>query len=263
MQGFFWQLAKDLVLQLGWLFGLLFGFGFVLSKLQEWTQINYERSVGWKGILWTAWFGTPFHEYSHAFFAKLFRHKITEIALFRPNKETGELGYVNHSWNQKSFYQSVGNFFIGLAPLILGSTFLVIFLYILVPNGQEIFKPLGEVNSWGTVLPAIKKSLLLLFSINNIKNGWFWLFLYLSFCLASHLAPSKADRRGMWKGFALIVIVLIVINLLALLIKIDLTPYIITFSNWLSVFTGVFLYATLISFLHWLVSGLLLWPFRR
>ena len=62
--------------QLIGVFGIFFVFGFVLSRLQRWTSSNYYRSVGWKGILWTAWLGTPIHELSHVFFAWLFRHRI-------------------------------------------------------------------------------------------------------------------------------------------------------------------------------------------
>lgn len=264
MQEFILELLKALAIQIGGLFGIFFAFGFVLSKLQEWTQQNYSRSVGWKGVLWTAWFGTPFHEYGHVFFAKIFHHKIDEIALFRPNALTGNLGHVNHSWNQKSFYQSVGNFFIGSAPMIFGSLMLTLLLYLLVPNHKEIFSALEITNpTFLNVLQGIKNSLFNLFAKENITSGWFWLFMYLSFCLASHLAPSKPDRQGMWKGFILIIIVLVIINLLTLLIKIDITNYILTFSRWLNIFVVIFSYATIISLLHFILSYLILKPFRK
>lgn len=256
-------LIKILFIQIISLFGIFFVFGIVLSKLQKWTQLNYGNSIGWKGILWTAWFGTPFHEYSHVFFAKLFKHKIQEIALFRPNQETGELGYVHHSWNTRSFYQSVGNFFIGMAPMIFGSTFLVFLLYLMVPNSQEIFSSLPTSGSVVEILKNIGKAITSLFNTGNLKNGWFWLFLYLSFCIASHIAPSKADRKGVWHGLALIIITLTFINILTLLVKWDITKYIIDFSHWLSIFMAIFTYAAIISFVHFLLSSIILLPFKK
>ncbi len=264
MEQYFIQLAKAVGVQIFGLFGLFFIFGFVLSKLQEWTQRNYARSVGWKGILWTAWFGTPFHEYGHAFFAKLFRHKIDSMALFKPNPETGELGFVNHSYNPKSFYQSIGNFFIGAAPMIFGSLILVFFLYLLVPNSSDIFGSLAnnQENFLG-ILKGAGNALLKLFTLENIKTWYFWIFLYMSFCVASHIAPSKADRKGLWKGLILIIISLVFINILTLLIKWDITQYILTFSEWLSILVAIFAYATIISLLHFIASYFILRPFRK
>lgn len=263
MQEFLIQLVKAVIIQIGGLFGIFFAFGFVLSKLQEWTQKNYFRSVGWKGILWTAWIGTPLHEYSHAFFAKLFRHKIINMALFKPNYQTGELGYVHHSYNQKSFYQSVGNFFIGSAPMISGSLFLVLLLKFILPNGNQVFAPLTGDYSFLGMLKGVIESISILFSWQNLTSGWFWLFLYISFCIASHMAPSKPDRKGIWYGFILIVIVLIILNILFLLIKIDITNYVLTLSKWLSILIAVFTYAIIISFTHLLISKIIFWPIKK
>ncbi len=52
-------LLKASGIQLLGVLGIFFAFGFVLSKIQHLTQRIYLRSTGWKGILWTAWIGTP------------------------------------------------------------------------------------------------------------------------------------------------------------------------------------------------------------
>ena len=62
MLDFTLTLTKAVVIQITGVLGIFFVFGYVLAKLQEWTQKNYYLSVGWKGILWTDWFGTPIHE---------------------------------------------------------------------------------------------------------------------------------------------------------------------------------------------------------
>ncbi|MGO0807158.1 hypothetical protein ACTPEF_24675, partial [Clostridioides difficile] len=42
---------------------------------------------------------------------------------FRPieSKNDGILGYVSHSYKKDNLYQSIGNFFIGIAPIIGGT----------------------------------------------------------------------------------------------------------------------------------------------
>src|SRR3989339_2044244 len=139
MQEFLLTLTQAVAIQIAGIFGIFFAFGFVLATLQEWTQKKYHQSIGWKGILWTAWMGTPIHELGHVFFAKIFRHTINEVYLFRPNPATGNLGHVDHSYRTHSWYQRIGNFFIGAAPLIWGSAVLVAMLYFLLPNGREVF----------------------------------------------------------------------------------------------------------------------------
>lgn len=261
---FIFTLLQTTALQILGVLGIFFAFGYILSKLQEWTQDNYQRSVGWKGILWTAWLGTPIHEFGHIIFAKIFRHRINRVALFQPDENTGELGCVDHSYEKYSLWQRLGNFFIGAAPLIFGSLFLVALLYLLVPNGKEIFSPLANnTDAIPSFLTGLKQTLFNLFSLENLKAWNFWVFLYVSFCIASHLAPSKADRRGMWNGLAFIIILLIIVNIIALLLHRDITNYILQINKYLGIFIAIFSYATILSFLHWLLSTVILWPFRK
>lgn len=258
------QLFQVTVIQLFGLFGIFFAFGFVLAKLQEFTQKTYYKTVGWKGILLTAWFGTPIHELGHIFFAKLFRHKINNVSFFQPNKINGNLGHVDHSYNKKSLYQNIGNFFIGAAPMIWGSIILVTMLYFLVPNGKEIFAPLANnTDSISAFIFSLKNTFLNLFSLENLQSWNFWVFIYLSFCLSAHIAPSKQDRHGMWKGFTWIVILILLVNLITLGLKFDITNYILDLSKYLGIFTAIFTYTLIISLLHFILSSIILLPFRK
>lgn len=264
MSDFFLTVLKSTAVQLVGLLGIFFVLGFILSKLQEWTQKNYARSIGWKGILWTAWIGTPFHELGHAFFAKLFRHQITHLALFQPNAVTGELGRVDHSYNPASLYQKIGNFFIGAAPMIFGATILWLLVIGLLPDGKTVFTPLleaaGSFSSWHQ---ALKESLVGLFDPDRLRAWPFWLWLYISFAIASHLAPSKIDRQGMWSGLRWIIGILLIINLFTALLRLDITAYLLRTTQYLSILTAIFLYAIVISAAHWALSAVLLRPFRR
>ena len=257
-------LFQAVALQILGVLGIFFAFGFILSYLQKRTQILYRRAVGWKGILWTAWIGTPIHEIGHVFFALIFHHKIQKISLFAPNKETGGLGHVEHSYNPHSLYQKIGNFFIGAAPMIFGGIVIVTFLYFLVPNGKEIFAPLATESS--TTLPlftSVIETLKLLFSLDNIRTWNFWLFFYISVAVTAHMAPSKQDRRGMWHGCTWLVFLIIVVNALALGFNIDITNFVLSVTQYLGIFTAIFTYATVIAVLHFLIVATILHPLLK
>ena len=263
---FITQLLSTVALQIAGLFGIFFVFGFILSKLQEWTQTEYMNSVGWRGILWTAWIGTPIHEAGHAIMAKLFRHRIERFAIFAPNRNSGELGAVDHSFNPRSLYQRLGNFFIGAAPMIFGSLALFLLVRYLLPNGPSVLLPLVGItaNSNLQEIPLhVFATLGQLFSFANIHSWSFYLFLYVSFAVASHLAPSKLDRGQIWGGFFWILLILIAANAVAMLVHRDITSYVLYINKYLAIFTVIFLYATIISLLHWCLIKVVLAPFKR
>ena len=264
MTEFALNLAKTVTTQILGVLGIFFVFGFALGKVQEATHKNYHRVMGWKGILWTAWIGTPIHELGHALLAKIFKHKIVSFSLFKPNQETGGLGYVNHSYNKYNLYQRMGNFLIGSAPMIFGSAFLVAMLYFLVPNAKAIFAPIAnEVGLSLSFLNSLKNTFLNLFALENISTWNFWVFLYLSFCIASHMGLSKADRKGMWGGFFWIVLLIIIINTILLWIGVDITKYVLGVNQYLGIFVAVFTYTLVISSLHLLLFYLIKIIFKK
>ncbi|OGH70353.1 MAG: hypothetical protein A3C90_03000 [Candidatus Magasanikbacteria bacterium RIFCSPHIGHO2_02_FULL_51_14] len=264
MDQFLLTLLRAVGIQLLGVFGVFFLFGFALSIVQGATHKVYRRSVGWKGILWTAWIGTTIHEFGHIVFAKIFRHKIGRVSLFQPDERQGDLGLVDHSFNKWNIWHRVGNFFIGAAPMFFGSAFLALMVYFLLPNGKNVFLPLTNgFTSVDVAFQSLKATLANLFTFENLKAWNFWLFLYLSFAIASHLAPSKIDRKGMWNGFIWIVGLVILANIVALLLGVDLTKYILRVNQYLSIFFAIFTYALIISVIHLLLAAVVLWPFKK
>ena len=257
------EVFKVTGIQLLGVFGIFFFLGFLLSLFQTWTHANYMRAFGWKGILWTAWIGTPFHELGHYFFAKLFRHKIEEVALFEPNAETGGLGHVEHSYKKSSIYQTLGNFFIGAAPMIFGVGILTLLMYFILPNGTDIISMLLEArSSLTTLMQTIPDVFLMIFAKEHLTSWYFWLFLYISFAISAHIAPSKYDRKGMWSGFFWIFIILLLVNTTAILLKTDITAYVLRSAQYLNVFTAIALYALVMSILHYLFTLIIITPIR-
>lgn len=247
------NILKATAIQLLGVLGIFFAFGFVLNQLQKWTQTNYRRAFGWAGILFTAWFGTPIHELGHVFFAKLFRHRVDHVSLFSPNETTGSLGHVEHSYNRGSLYQKIGNFFVGAAPMIFGGGFLFLMVYYLLPNGPTIFT--NENMHWSIFWQSIGS----FFSLDNLRHWSFWLFFYLALCVIAHLSPSKYDRRSMWLGLGWIVFILLGFNAILVLVQLDITTNLLQASQrWLRIFVQIFMLATILATIHWLLSLLLL-----
>jgi hypothetical protein len=171
------------------------------------------------------WLGTIIHELGHATFCLIFRHKITAMKLFDPDPETGTLGYVEHSYNSKSLYQLVGNFFIGIGPILLATIIICLLSYLLL--GINPFKLAGNfsfafshIYSWDTLIQVFQllwtssTSLLYqVFSWHNLSTWQLYVFIYLAFAIGSSITLSPPDIKGALKGFSVILILIFVFNL--------------------------------------------------
>lgn len=272
--------------QLIWLLGLLFIFGLLLYLFARFTRITYVKSVGQKmDIIFTGWIGTPVHELGHAIFCILFRHKIVEMKLYSPNSEDGTLGYVNHAYNPNSTFQKIGNFFIGVGPIIFGALVLYAIFYYLVPNKNEVFSNIESqsqtlVNSvrgeYAGVFAAIwgstKATLASLFKADNFSDYKFWIFLYLAISISSHMQLSPPDIKGAKGGLISLLIFFLVLNLIILGLEatglsshfgswwnyVKLENYASGINKWVGMFGALFVFATIISALNFIVSYVIL-----
>jgi hypothetical protein len=203
-----------------------------VTLLLHWLEVVGQQRLaerfGWRAVLWTGWLGTPIHELSHAALCVVFWHRIEKMALFEPDVKAGRLGYVMHAYDPRNVYQVVGNFFIGIAPLIGGT--LVLFLVLLLFE----FDAAKAAWSQGGIGAALKEGKLLeatgeLFSVagavlvalfrpENLLTWQLWVFLYLALCVSSHMAPSPEDYAGAWGGGLLLLAGIYVLNVVLLAI---------------------------------------------
>ncbi|MEM7452922.1 MAG: hypothetical protein AAF456_01080 [Planctomycetota bacterium] len=200
-------------------------FTIIVHLLERTIQRRLAERFGWRSVLWTGWLGTPVHELSHALMCVLFRHKIDELALFEPDRRTGRLGYVKHSFRRGNWFQELGNVFIGMAPLAGGSIALALLLWMFYPDaaGAAIESGKGEESATGLAAAfdlMTGSALAVCSEILNWQNLFtlrFWVFMYLVLCVGGHMAPSASDYAGASRGvFLLLVIVVIVVLILAL-----------------------------------------------
>lgn len=267
---FIFHILASTFCQLVAIFGFVIIFGLLLYFISRSTRKAFANSnLSNLDIYLTGWIGTPVHEFGHAFFCILFGHRITEIKLFSPNSMDGSLGFVKHSYNPESYYQRVGNFFIGTGPIFFGSFILYILIWFCLPNSTGIsnliatneFKGAGIfefIKSAGAIFTFGIKLTGSVFALSNLNEFTFWLFVYLSFCISSHMQLSLPDLKSMWSGFLAILFIFLFANMIAKLIGFDLTAYIFHFSRFLSILIGIFILAVIISFINFLATYLIL-----
>lgn len=186
----------------------------VSLHLQErWVSRFVSRRLGWNAVLLTGWLGVPCHEFSHLLVAKLFGHRIVAWKLFDPDPTTGTLGYVHHAYSKRNLWQSCGNFFIGISPMLWGGALLIaIFWWALPSSALSVLSQYLESRPSTTLHPFSLEHLVALFR-NGIsfvgaclsllwqhRSGWLLVQLYLAICIACHLAPSRADLRSGFVG---------------------------------------------------------------
>jgi peptidase M50B-like protein len=211
---------------------ILLGPGLFLAYLMDlvagYVEIKAYRLIGRNLYLALfGWLGTIVHELGHAVMCVIFGHRINEIVLFNPDPDSGTLGYVDHSWNEDSEYQVIGNFFIGIGPIIFGTALLYFAAYFLL--AESFFDPFHKVifshhtfQSFNSFLDlpvniskAIGSFIKDTFTLDNLKRWEFYVFFYILFCVGSSIKLSRSDIQGAFKGLLVIIVTLIIINLFA------------------------------------------------
>lgn len=210
------------VIQLFYLLGVLIAGGLLLGYLEKLSNSFLVRSFGMRGLLSTAWLGTPIHELGHLLMCFLWGHRVTRVKLLQLNSPDGVLGYVEHEYNRNSMYQRAGNFFIGIGPLFSGIAALLLGMYFLVPDSFEAFQlairqhlVLDQMDFrnilaiLGEMAAAIAGSF---FTMDHFLQPSFWLFLLIAISISSHMALSRADIGNSANGLATIFFILFLFN---------------------------------------------------
>ena len=226
-----WDYLSDAGIATFWQVMILVGPIILLALIMNFLSQKNEslgcRVMGQKVYLYGfAWLGTSIHELGHAIFAIIFAHKISEIKLFTPGSGK-TLGHVKHGYTKGNPYQTLGNFFIGLGPILLGTFLLLVVSWLLfdidifslankyqVVFSIELFKSFESVKN---AIVNIGSGVWQYFDLilTGPKTTW-WklaLFFYLFYAIGSSITLSGADIKGAFKGFLYFVIVLLLFNI--------------------------------------------------
>lgn len=191
--------------------GIVVIFGLLIALCRK-AFCKLAGEKGNKIILATGVVGTPIHELSHAFMCVVFGHKITEMKLYSPNEADGTLGYVTHTYNPKNLYHQIGNFFIGIAPILIGSGIIFLLMRVCTPNLFEevaaelqfaslLTADLSDPSTYAACLGLFWDLIALIFHFTNTGNVLWWVFILLSLMIAGHMELSGADIKSGAKGF--------------------------------------------------------------
>lgn len=228
MESTFFTVLRVSLFETLYITGSLILVGLILGFLENRANFYVQGVFGRKGILATAWIGTPIHEFGHMIMCYVFRHKINNFNLFSFKSKDGTLGYVNHSWNPKSLYQNIGNFFIGMGPIFSGTAALILGMRLLLPasfarvTGYFILEP-AQLNLYlltkiFTLTIGLFESI---FSVQNLVSLNFWIYFALAIAISSHIALSKEDLKGVGRGLITIFTFILLVNLVALFFNAD------------------------------------------
>lgn len=187
---------------------ILFGLLIALCNRQFYKNFgNYGKSVCYI----TGAIGTPIHECSHALFCLIFFHKIVEIKLFQVNSEDGTLGYVNHSYNKRNIYQRIGNFFIGIAPIIVISALLYLIAWLLLPNFVSTISSGMDAKNFADVFVCLFNIIKAFFMY--FTSWQWWVFVLISIFLGLHMTLSKEDIKGSISGLILLLLIVLIVDI--------------------------------------------------
>lgn len=249
--------------------GVIILVGLILGGLETMAARNFQRSLGRNAVMITGVIGTPIHECSHALLCIIFRHRITAIKLFQRPDQNGVLGYVNHSFSKRNIYQRIGNFFIGVAPIFGGILVIVILMYLLIPqafanymsilSGSLGMQSLSDLNLaviantyWGLIKT--------IFTFENFQSIRFYIFLFLTTCISSHMSLSFADIKGSFDGLIFIFLLLLFFNVINLQQYIGL-PFNLVQYNF--IISAILMISVIFSMITFLISLVLRFVFPR
>ncbi|MBS0956704.1 hypothetical protein JK195_16120 [Lactiplantibacillus plantarum] len=238
-------------------------FIFSLTIINRRTKGMLAASFGFKSQIYLGCFGIIIHELSHLVVAIIFGHHIQSVRLLKfphvdpMNKEASDLslGYVNHVWNPNSYYQVVGNLFIGVAPVFGCTATLLGLMHLLAPKSYEAVLTLAEApskmnffSSLNTLLMPVgwwQPLLLLILTINIVIGG---------FDLSN--ADYQNSSKGLYTTIALIVIAT------SLLTFIGITSWLHELLLWFTTLSVILGYSLVLSIIIMLIT-LVLRHFRR
>ena len=159
-------------------------------------------TMGWSMYLFYAFVfvGTVIHEASHTIAVVLCRGKLNEVKLFKPDRQSGILGYVSYNANH------VASVFIGFAPLVGNTLALMFFARYFVGVGA-FDVDFNSLSNSGSVVSDIShiftNGIFMLAGLDYTKTGT-WLFLYLALSTGMGVAPSSQDLKNTLPGIAIL-----------------------------------------------------------
>ncbi|WP_125980329.1 hypothetical protein [Loigolactobacillus iwatensis] len=226
-------------------------FAMILTFFNRSSKQMLVSRFGFRSQIYFGWLGIISHELSHLLVAKLFHHQIISVKLVSLRPTDATLGHVEHQYNAKSWYQNLGNFFIGIAPIYGCSLILLGLASLIYPELWSLLRL-----DW----PALDFTQLHQLLWQIISHGQYapWKLL-VYFLLATQIVfggfdLSHQDFQGSLRGILPLVLVLSLLALGAVLVQLPLVAILTTVTLIFGTLLG---YAVILSFFYWLLLRLI------
>lgn len=200
-----------------------------LTYINRNSKQRLAQRLGAKSIVYIGGLGVIVHELSHLLVALLFGHHINSFRLLITDvsNDGGALGYVNHSWNKKNYYQFLGNALIGTAPIFGCTLVLILLTRFMVPGLYQ----------WG--LQSLSDLLGLTISTNIPVRPGNWLMTIIWAILSINITIggfdlSNADLKSTLPAFGtlLVIIGLLLFLLVVLGMAATILHYLLILLTW-------------------------------
>lgn len=205
----------------------IFILGLILNLIEDKNIYYLQQGTGKKGLLITGIIGVPVHELSHYITCRIFLHKVESVELFRPSalKNDGVLGRVVHSREKGNIYKMIGDFFIGTAPVIIGSIIIYNLIRLYLGSEAEIFdmivnidKSINMIESREIVkfilhiLTAGIDTMFLILKSPSLKSIQGILILFSVYSISIHLSLSKKDIENSINASFIVALIIIILT---------------------------------------------------
>ncbi len=251
------------------LFGPLLLLAFFMNFISGTNEKLSVNTIGNKAYLFLfGWLGTSIHELGHALFAIIFGHKIDEMKLFAPDPKTKTLGYVKHSYNPKNIYHQIGNFFIGIGPILMCCLALYLISFLLfrikindlssLTISTETIKSISSIKLAGlSVWEGFKTYY---FEVIHGENSKWWKIVILVYCIfsiGSSITLSKSDIITFKDGLLVIIVLIVIFNLFTVWKSNFAMNYVVKLSSLLSGSYFIIILSLFINLVFMLILGLI------
>ncbi len=198
-----------------WMMGLSVAIAIVMSFISRFIYKHLYAEYGRKGtlaLIYCTALGTVIHELSHALFCVIFDHKVTDMSLFNPEPD-GTLGYVEHEYDKENLYQDAGNFFIGIAPILMTGVLTYLLTIELMPT---IIPPAPRTHNINSIILFVSQIYRNLLVSDNLFDWQFYAYIIAIFTISGHATLSMADMKGAASGIIALVLIVFAANALTL-----------------------------------------------
>lgn len=219
-----WDILGNLFVQLAFTVGFVMLYGGFISLC---NRCFYDAcgDTAFGIVRLTGYIGTPVHELSHALMCVLFGHTVKKISMFGDSRRSRTLGYVEHSYYRGNLYHQLGNFFIGISPILAGGLVILLLVRLLTPDVyfgmnaetaaiREAFSHGFDGTAVMSLLGSVGSMLGTLFSLDGFSDWRWWVCMILAFSVALHMEVSRSDIVSGLRGLGVISAMLLVADII-------------------------------------------------